>query len=145
MPETQPLLIVEDSRTDFLLLTRILEQLEIVYPIYHVVNGNEALDFLYRRGTYQELSQSPFPIAILLDLNMPGMGGKECLRIIKQDQTLKIIPTIILSSSEDPQDVNYCYQYGANSYMHKTTVLSDYRRTLEVFANWLDVCLLPNF
>ncbi len=143
--ELQPLLIVEDSRTDFLLLTKTLEQFEFVYPIHHVVNGNEALDFLYRRGSYEGLSQTAFPAAILLDLNLPGMGGKECLRIIKQDQTLKIIPTIILSSSDDPKDVNYCYQYGANSYMLKTTFIKEYRRTIEVFANWLDVCLLPSF
>ena len=143
--ELRPILIVEDSRTDFALLAKTLKHLNFVYPIHHVVNGNEALDFLYRRGSYQELLPNPLPAAILLDLNLPGMGGKECLRIIKQDQNLKMIPTIILSSSQDPKDVNYCYQYGANSYMVKTTIVQDYRRTIEVFTNWLDVCLLPSF
>ncbi len=143
--ELRPILIVEDSRTDFALLAKTLKHLNFVHPIHHVVNGDEALDFLYRRGSYQELLPNSLPAAILLDLNLPGMGGKECLRIIKQDPTLKIIPTIILSSSEDPNDVNYCYQYGANSYMVKTTIVQDYRRTIEVFTNWLDVCLLPSF
>ncbi len=143
--ELQSLLIVEDSRTDFALLAKTLKRLNFVYPIHHVVNGNEALDFLYRRGSYQELLTTPLPVAILLDLNLPGMGGKECLRIIKQDQTLKMIPTIILSSSSDPRDVNYCYQYGANSYIVKSTIVQDYRRTIEVFTNWLDVSLLPSF
>ena len=143
--ELRPILIVEDSRTDFALLAKTLKHLNFVYPIHHVVNGDEALDFLYRRGSYEELLPNFFPTAILLDLNLPGMGGKECLRIIKQDQTLKMIPTIILSSSEDPNDVNYCYQYGANSYLLKTTIVQDYRRTIEVFTNWLDVCLLPSF
>lgn len=143
--ELQPILVVEDSRTDFVLLSKTLEQLNFIYPICHVANGDEALDFLYRRGAYDGLLSSSIPVAILLDLNLPGMGGKECLRIIKQDETLKMIPTIILSSSDDPKDVNYCYQYGANSYMVKTTIVQDYRRTIEVFSNWLDVCLLPSF
>ena len=143
--EIQSILVVEDSRTDFVLLAKTLKRLNFVYSIHHVVDGNEALDFLYRRGSYQELLTTPLPVAILLDLNLPGMGGKECLRIIKQDQTLKMIPTIILSSSSDPNDVNYCYQYGANSYMLKSSIVQDYRRTIEVFANWLDVCLLPSF
>ena len=116
--ELQPLLIVEDSRTDFVLLTKILKQLNFIHPIHHVVNGNEALDFLYRQGSYEGLMTTTVPVAILLDLNLPDMGGKEFLRIIKQDQTLKMIPTIILSSSDDPQDINYCYQYGANSYIY---------------------------
>ena len=143
--ELQPLLIVEDSRTDFVLLTKILKQLNFIHPIHHVVNGNEALDFLYCRGSEEELVTTSIPVAILLDLDLPGMGGKEFLRIIKQDQTLKIIPTIILSSSDDPNDVNYCYQYGANSYILKTTIMQDYRRTIEVFTRWLDVSLLPSF
>ncbi len=142
--ELQPVLIVEDSRTDFVLLRKTLEQLNFIYPIHRVANGNEALDFLYRRGAYEGLLSNSIPVAILLDLNLPGMDGKECLRIIKQDETLKMIPTIILSSSDDPKDVNYCYRYGANSYMLKTTIIQDYRRTLEVFTNWLDVCLLPD-
>ena len=143
--ELQPLLIIEDSRTDFVLLTKILKQLNFIHPIHHVVNGNEALDFLYRRGSYEELVTTTVPIAILLDLNLPGMGGKECLRIIKQDQTLKRIPIMILSSSDDPKDINYCYQHGANSYILKTTIMQDYRRTIEVFTRWLDVSLLPSF
>ena len=143
--ELQPLLIIEDSRTDFVLLTKILKQLNFIHPIHHVVNGNEALDFLYRRGSYEELVTTTVPIAILLDLNLPGMGGKECLRIIKQDQVLKMIPIIILSSSDDPNDINYCYQHGANSYILKTTIMQDYRRTIEVFTRWLDVSLLPSF
>ncbi|MDJ0535473.1 MAG: response regulator [Xenococcaceae cyanobacterium MO_207.B15] len=139
----QPLLIVEDSDTDFLLLAKILKQVGITYPIHHAPNGNEALDFLYRQGSYQQLSKTPFPVAILLDLNLPGMGGKECLKIIKQDQMLKMIPIIILSSSDDPTDINYCYQYGANSYMLKTTVLTDYKKTIEVLVNWLEVSVFP--
>ena len=142
-PNKQPLLVVEDSDLDFVCLQKVMNKLCVDNPIYRCTNGDEAIDFLYsqRDTAPDDLSR---PAIILLDLNLPGTDGKEVLKKIKEDERLKTIPIVIFTTSADPQDINYCYEYGANSYMLKPMDLSNLKKTIQVFVdNWLEVSVLP--
>lgn len=140
----KPLLVVEDSDQDFICLQKILTKLSVSNPIYRCTDGDEAIDFLYSQGDYDSTAV-PRPGVILLDLNLPGIDGKEVLKKVKQDEALKTIPVVVFTTSCDPQDINSCYKYGANGYMLKPIDLANLKKTIQVFVdNWLEVCLLPH-
>lgn len=136
----QPILIVEDSQVDYEAIRWSLEKVGSQNPIYYCEDGDDALDFLNRRGEYSDPVQSPRPGLILLDLNMPGTDGRETLAAIKQDESLKSIPVIIFTTSTNPEDIEVCYREGANSYMQKPVGLDrfqDVMRRLKDF--WLEI------
>ena len=81
----QPLLIIEDSDEDFAALERMIGKAKIVHPIYRCEDGEEALEFLHHKGAYQDVTRYPRPSLIVLDLNLPGMDGREVLADLKQD------------------------------------------------------------
>lgn len=138
----KPLLVVEDSDPDFVCLQKILTKLSVSNPIYRCADGDEAIDFLHSQGDDSKII--PRPGVILLDLNLPGTDGKEVLKKVKQDERLKTIPVIIFTTSTDPQDINCCYEYGANGYMFKPSDLINLKKTIQVFVdNWLEVSMLP--
>lgn len=140
---SKPILVVEDSDLDFVCLQKIMTKLSVTNPIYRCTDGDEAIDFLCSQKNDDSNSLS-LPAIILLDLNLPGTNGKEVLRKIKQDERLKTIPIVIFTTSADPQDINYCYEYGANSYMLKPMDLNNLKKTIQVFVdNWLEVSVLP--
>lgn len=113
-------------------------------PIFHCSDGDEALDFLYRRGAYSDPAQAPRPGIILLDLNLPGTDGREVLDIIKQDQDLKVIPVIVLTTSSDERDIQACYRAGANSYIAKPVDLEGFMSAIQQLKNyWFGVVILP--
>lgn len=82
-------------------------------------DGQEALDYLYRRDGFEDTAAHPMPQIILLDLNLPKRDGREVLKIIKEDATLKDIPVVIVSTSDREEDVNYARQYGIAAYVSK--------------------------
>ena len=84
-----PLLAIEDSDEDFAALARAIDKTEILNPIYRCEDGEEALDFLYRVGEYENETVAPRPAIIMLDLNLPGTDGREVLTILKQDRDLR--------------------------------------------------------
>lgn len=141
----RPLLVVEDSDEDFTTLQRLLQKQPVKPgPVYRCSDGDEALDFLYRQGHYTDPQASPRPVAVLLDLNLPGTDGRDVLRQIKQDEKLKKIPIVIFSTSDDPVDVEYCYRSGANGYLVKPMDLSALQRTIDALARyWLAANLPP--
>ena len=114
-----PLLIVEDSDEDYVVLERLMQQLSVKNPIYRCMDGDEALDFIFREGLYEDRSQTPRPAVILLDLNLPGTDGREVLEQVKSNQSVTDIPIVIFTSSHNPQDVEFCYHNGANGYLIK--------------------------
>lgn len=139
----KPLLVVEDSDQDFVCLWKVLEKLSVSNPVYRCTDGDEAIDFLYYQGDYDSTAV-PRPAVILLDLHLPGTDGKEVLKKVKQDEELKKIPIVIFTTSADPQDINHCYEYGANGYMLKPMDLANFKKTIQVFVdNWLEVSMLP--
>jgi CheY-like chemotaxis protein len=109
-----------------------------------VSNGEELFDYLYRRGKFKG-KDMPFPKVILLDLNMPRKDGKTCLQELKGNSKFNKIPVIILSMSNNPQDVSQCYALGANSDIEKP---SSYRHLTEVLSSlnsyWFSAAKIPD-
>ena len=112
------ILLVEDNLNDIELTTVALKQNHVVNEIVVTRHGGEALDYLYRRGPYQDRERGN-PIIVLLDLKMPKMDGLEVLRQLKGDETLKRIPVVMLTSSREETDLVKSYRLGTNAYVVK--------------------------
>jgi CheY-like chemotaxis protein len=140
----QPILIVEDSPEDYKATERGLSKAGLANPIYRCADGDEALDFLHRRGEFAAPEAAPRPGMILLDLNLPGTDGREVLAEIKGDPKLKTIPVIVLTTSTDERDIETCYQAGANSYVHKPVGLEGFMGALQRLKDyWFEIVVFP--
>lgn len=140
-----PLLVIEDSDEDFAALARMITKAQVANPVYRCEDGEEALDYLYHEGEYQDTSVSPRPSLIVLDLNLPGTDGKEVLARIKQDQELQTIPVVIFSTSSNPKDVDACYRYGISGYLVKPMNTSRLNQLVKTFLEyWFQTVELPN-
>ncbi len=143
MHDSKPvhILLVEDVAAHAYLFTRALSAIQTEHQITVVDDGEKAASFLLKQGAYQE---SPDPDLILLDLNLPKKNGLEVLKELRANDRLKHIPTIILSSSTSPEDVDKAYQLGANMYLHKPWTLEGVDEMIGVIATaWLKVAILP--
>lgn len=146
MPNTpnQPILLVEDSPEDYETTERAFRRSGLRNPIVRCADGDEALDYLYRRGEYTDPAKSPRPGVILLDLNLPGTDGREVLSEIKADPSLKQIPVVVLTTSRDDRDVDACYRAGASSYIQKPVDLDGFIKAVErLNGYWFEVVILP--
>ena len=140
----QLILLVEDSPEDFEMTVRSLQKAGLKNPIHHCRDGDEALDFLYRRGSYAEAPNTPQPSLILLDLNMPGTDGREVLEELKKDKNFGQIPIIVLTTSSDERDVQDCYGMGANSYIQKPLDFVGFMKAMTQLKDyWFEVVVLP--
>ncbi|HEY3568086.1 MAG TPA: response regulator [Thermoanaerobaculia bacterium] len=138
---SQPILLVEDSPEDFETTERAFRKSGLKNPIFRCSDGDEALEFLFRRGRFAD---APRPGVILLDLNLPGTDGREVLAEIKADASLKQIPVIVLTTSSDDRDVQACYNAGASSYIQKPVDLDGFMRAIERLNDyWFEVVILP--
>lgn len=139
-----PILMVEDSREDFVATERALRKAGMANPIFHCEDGDEALDYLYRKGDYSDPKTSPRPSIILLDLNMPGTDGREVLGELKSDEDLKDIPVIVLTTSTDERDIEECYRIGASSYVPKPVKMDGFMDAIERMADFMfEIAILP--
>jgi CheY-like chemotaxis protein len=145
MPDASSnLLIVEDSPEDFEATVRVLRQSGLKNAIYRCADGEDALDFLYRRGRYTDAASAPRPGMILLDLNMPGTDGREVLEAVKGDARLRRIPVVVLTTSGDERDVRMSYDRGANSYIQKPVDLVGFVRAITMMKDyWFEITVLP--
>lgn len=140
----QPLLVVEDSNEDFKMLQRLMKKMAVQNPIYRCTDGDEVFDFLQHKGNYQDSQPLSRPSAILLDLNLPGIDGRDVLARVKQDANLKEIPVIVFTTSSNPQDVELCYQKGANGYLVKPMDAQELRKLIQAFVDyWLQANTTP--
>jgi two-component system response regulator len=140
----QTILIVEDSPEDYEATVRAFRKSGLINSICRCENGEEALDYLYRRGVYADPEKSPRPGLILLDLNMPGLDGRGLLTVIKNDCNLKKIPVVVLTTSTDERDIEKCYDEGANSYIHKPVDLNGLMIAIQRLRDyWFEIVILP--
>ena len=140
----QPILLVEDSPEDFEATVRALRRAGLANPILRCEDGDEALDYLHRRGRYADPATAPRPGIILLDLNLPGTDGREVLAEVKADPLLRSIPIVILTTSTDERDVERCYLSGANSYIMKPVDLDGFMRAIQRLKEfWFEVVIVP--
>lgn len=118
MATLRPILLVEDSPNDVELILTSLHEAHLVNEISVTNDGEQALDYLFRRGRYAQRT-SPDPAVIMLDLKMPKVDGREVLRRLRADPDLKLIPVVVLTSSREEQDLFETYNLGANAYLVK--------------------------
>jgi two-component system, chemotaxis family, response regulator Rcp1 len=135
------ILLIEDSPTDVLLAKEAFEYSKVANNLHTVPDGVEALAFLRREGKYQD---APRPSLILLDLNLPKKDGREVLAEIKNDEKLKRIPVVVLTTSKSEADVLKAYGLHANCYIVKPV---DFEKFAEVVRNienfWFSLVTLP--
>jgi CheY-like chemotaxis protein len=139
------ILICDDDEDDRMLTQQALEDAHVSNNLRFVEDGEQLLDYLYQRGAYAgETGEAPRPGLILLDLNMPKMDGREALKVIKGDQTLKDIPIVVLSTSGFDQDIIRSYQLGVNSFITKPVTFSGLVEAMNVLGRyWLEIVELP--
>jgi two-component system, response regulator len=126
--ENTAILLVEDNPDDEILTLRALRKSKIENKVFVVHDGAEALDFLFCTNTYADRDPHDMPLLILLDIKLPKIDGLEVLRRLRAEERTHLLPIVILTSSNDTQDLIDGYQSGANSYMHKPV---DYFQFLE--------------
>lgn len=138
------ILVAEDDPDDRHLLRRALREMPLRNETRFVDNGQELLDYLCRRGDYAAPGAAPRPGLILLDLNMPLKDGREALREIKAEPSLRRIPIVVLTTSGDDADVESSYDTGANAYLQKPVSFGELVRVTRRLGNfWLEIVRLP--
>jgi CheY-like chemotaxis protein len=137
------MLVVEDNPTDVLIMKKAIAQAQAAVDIQVVHDGEEALDYL--RSRYATSAAGGVPDLIVADLNMPRMDGREFLRALKDDENLRLLPVVILTTSTRQEDVLESYRLGAASFITKPAKFEDFVNTLtRLIAYWCDVVTLPS-
>jgi CheY-like chemotaxis protein len=140
------LILMADDDNDYHRFTSMaLQEIDPGVVLRRVEDGEELLDYLLGREKYQDRADSPVPNLIFLDLNMPKKNGLEALREIRSHQNLRSIPVIMLTISNNEDDVVTCYATGANSFATKPAGFDELVNTLKVFKQyWFETVKLPN-
>ena len=134
-------LLVEDNPGDADLTRESLEMARIHMDLQVVIDGEEAMQYLRREGQYANAERPDF---ILLDLNLPKLDGREVLAQIKADPSLRVIPVVVLSSSESEHDIGATYSLGANCYVTKPLDLAAFQKILASLKDfWFTIVRFP--
>jgi len=144
MSTQQPvtILLVEDDPGHALLIEKNLRRAGIVNDIIVLDNGQKAVDFLFKEGDYRA-STHPAPPLILLDLNLPVLDGYGVLRKIKNDGRTKQIPVIVLTTTDNPQEVARCYELGCNVYITKPVEYDKFSEAIRNLGLFLSIVKVP--
>ncbi len=114
-----PILLVEDSPDDALLIQRAFRKANLANPVQLVRDGEEAVAYLSGAPPYEDRTRFPLPVFMLLDLKLPRRSGLEVLAWVRQESVVKRLPVVVLTSSRESVDVNRAYDLGVNSYLTK--------------------------
>ena len=125
LKEQSPVLLVEDSSDDVLLIQRAFRQAKIANPLHILSDGEASLAYLSSQEPYIDRAQHPLPILILLDLKLPRKSGLEVLAWLRAQPLLKRLPVVVLTSSAEQPDIAKAYDLGANSYLTKPVQFND--------------------
>ena len=143
MQNNVPILLVEDDETDIETVQRAFKKISVTNPLFVTKNGKEALEFLRHKGNYSKPEDSPRPGVILLDLNMPIMGGKDFLSILREDDSLKNIPVFVLTTSAEEEDVISSYNFFVAGYIVKPIRFEDFVEALQALKSFWILSLIP--
>lgn len=113
------ILFIEDNHHEAELAIRSLKKHNLANTLKHIDDGADALDFIFCKGIYSSRENSPHPKLIILDLKLPKVDGLEILRQLKADEQTRLIPVVVLTSSQEERDVVESYRLGVNSYIVK--------------------------
>ncbi len=145
MTERLEILLVEDNVSDAELCLRALKKNNLANKLFWVKDGAEALDYIFATGEYAGRKVEDGPHVILLDLRLPKVDGLEVLQRLKADERTKVIPVVILTSSDEDRDVVESYKLGANSYIPKPVEFDRFARVVaEMGMYWLLLNKLPS-
>lgn len=134
--EPARLLLAEDDEADVLLAQRAFERANIWNPVDVVRDGRELLDYLSNKGAYADRTRFPRPDLILLDLNMPGIDGREALDTMRKDPELKDLPVIIISTSDYEKDMEFGRAHGVDLYIIKPIQVDNILETCSSVRNF---------
>jgi CheY-like chemotaxis protein len=137
------ILLAEDDDGHASLIQRNLRRAGVSNAIARVRDGQEALDYLYCRGPYAGRPHEA-PLLLLLDINMPRVDGVEVLRTIKADRDLAQVPAIMLTTTDDPREVERCYQLGCSVYIAKPVRYEDFVDALTRLGMFLEIIKVPS-
>ena len=145
-PKAKPsmILVTDDDEEDRMLTREALAEARLPNDPRFVVDGDDLLDYLYRRGAYAGAQAAPYPDLILLDLKMPRKDGFEALREIKADPRLRRIPVVVLTTSTAEEDVTRAYDLGVNSFIIKPVTFDGFVDAMRSLGNyWFGTVRLP--
>lgn len=137
------ILLADDDEEDRMLTSEALNESRVVNDLRFVEDGEDLLDYLYRRGKY-DAGSAPRPGLILLDLNMPRKDGREALKEVKADPDLRRIPIVVLTTSKAEEDIYRTYDLGANSFIAKPVKFESLVALMkEIKRYWIEIVELP--
>jgi len=142
--DTMTILLVEDNADDELLALRALKKSSVPNHVVVARDGEEALEYIFGRGRYQGRDVADQPKVVFLDLKLPKLNGIEVLRSIRQDGRTKRMPVVLLTSSDEPQDLVDGYDSGANSYINKPVDFNEFVEQVKLLGQyWLGINRVP--
>lgn len=124
------ILLVEDNPQDELLILRSLKKAHIANRVDVVRDGQQAVDYLFNQGEFAQVEGRELPVVVLLDIGLPRLSGLEVLHILRADQRTKLLPVVILTSSDEEQDRLRSYENGANSFVRKPLDFAEFAETV---------------
>jgi len=138
LSESTAILLVEDNPDDEELTLLAFKNNRIANPVYVARDGAEALDFLFRRGAYADRDQKSNPRLVLLDLKLPKIGGLEVLRRLRAEPATQTLPIVVLTTSNQDEDIVNSYRFGANSFIRKPVEFGKFNEAIrELGYYWL--------
>ena len=144
MTNTPTIIITEDDEASAHLIETNLKRSGLDFRIIRAHNGKEAVDIIeHKNDSYTFTSEDR--LVMLLDIRMPKMDGIQVLEHIKQSQSLKKIPVIMLTTTDDPKEIDKCYDLGCNFYVTKPVDYGKFITTIKSVAEYLKVCTIPEF
>ena len=144
METSYPILLAEDDPNDVHLILRAFQQAQIINPVQIVHDGEQAIAYLAGTAHYADRERYPLPAVLLLDLKLPRRTGFEVLSWLRERPSLRRLPVVVLSSSNDIQDINRAYTLGANSYLVKPVRFDALLELMAAFGSyWLTLNETP--
>ncbi len=139
------ILMADDDEDDILLTEKALKKGKLLNDLHSVKDGEELLDYLFRRGAFTDPLSAPRPGLILLDLNMPKKDGREALREIKSHAELRDIPIVVFTTSKAEEDIYRSYRLGVNSFITKPVTFEKLIEVMQALGKyWFEVVTLPD-
>ena len=144
MHQSIGILVAEDDPDDRLMIKDAFDENSVSNPITFVKDGEELMDYLYRRGAFEDLKDDSLPGIILLDLNMPKKDGRVALQEIKADEALRRIPVVVLTTSKADEDILRTYGLGVSSFITKPVTFDGLCGVVKTLRHyWFEIVSLP--